>query len=538
MLRKNLVPVMIVVVLSGWTLLYRLGDAHFYNTRNESRRARIAQEMIDTGSALVPRLEGIPILTKPPLFYWAVMLCARGGSITELAARMPSALAGIGIAVLVYLIGCLLYDRRVGLYAAGMLTGMQFFMHYARYAELDSMLAFFVVAAIYCFLKWCRDPEKGLLWFALFFIMMGLGMMTKGPFALTFPLIPAVCHLWACGRLRVLPGKALLVGLGLFFVIVLPWPLVIIQAYPQFPLLVLWETVWRAATGYVHREPLYYYAEELVTAGFPWIFFLPLGVRLALSDRLKPWRESNRFLLLWLIGNLLFRSLLQSKRGYYMFGFIPAVALLTGATWQACWEWLAEKLPRQASIRRWSFAVGAACAGCSFLSGNPFAVNFPETDFPATAPLLLFVGLSIMAVVCARALRPGVGVAPLALVCLVVLMLAAHGLYQTLTVPIRNTEESGKVFYRAAAHIVPADVPLALIGNNENYAFTFYADRPLVTLERDDRLAAFLARDENAYLAMSGRDYARLRPPGWRIVFRTDFAEHGSWDGYVLLHNR
>lgn len=538
MLRKSLVPVGIVIVLSAWTLFYRLGDANLYHIRNEARRARIAQEMLDTGNALIPRLEGVPILTKPPLFYWAAMLCSRDGRVTELSARLPSALAGIGIAILVYLIGCLLFDRRVGFYSAAVLIGTQFFMHYARYAELDGLLALFVTAAVFCFLKGCREPERGTLWFALSCAMMGLGMITKGPFALTFPLIPAVGHLWACGRLRQLFRKPLLVGLLLFFIIVLPWPLVIMRYYPQFPLLVFWETIYRAATGYVHREPFYYYVGELITALFPWIFFLPVGLCLIWSERLKPWKESNRFLLFWFVGNLLFLSLLKSKRGYYMFGFIPAVALLTGATWQACWDWFAEKVPGKASARRLAFAVGAACAAGSFLAGNPFAVNFPEMHFPGGACLLLFAGLGIMAVVCARALMPRVGLAQLALAGIVVLMLAAHGMYQTLAVPIRNAEESGKNFYIAAAHIVPTEVPLALAGGNENYAFTFYARRPLITLKNDEQLKNFLAQDQESYLAMTRREYNKFRPQGWRVAFTTDFAEHRSWGGYVLLHNR
>ena len=93
------------MVLSGWALLYHLGAPNFYDLRDESRRARIAQEMLDTGNWIVPQLEGRPTLTKPPFYYWAVMLCSPTGVVTEASARLPSALAGIGTVVFTFLLG-------------------------------------------------------------------------------------------------------------------------------------------------------------------------------------------------------------------------------------------------------------------------------------------------------------------------------------------------------------------------------------------------------------------------------------------------
>ncbi len=72
MQKSHLLSIIILLVLSIWTFFYRLGEPNFYHTRIESRRARIAQEMLDTGNFVVPQLEGKVILTKPPLFYWAV----------------------------------------------------------------------------------------------------------------------------------------------------------------------------------------------------------------------------------------------------------------------------------------------------------------------------------------------------------------------------------------------------------------------------------------------------------------------------------
>ena len=93
---KNCFVFTILIALSLWTLFYRLGEPNFYDLRMETRRARIAQEMIETGNRLIPKLEGETILTKPPLYYWAVAFLSFKNGVTEFTARVPSAVAGLG----------------------------------------------------------------------------------------------------------------------------------------------------------------------------------------------------------------------------------------------------------------------------------------------------------------------------------------------------------------------------------------------------------------------------------------------------------
>src|SRR5439155_947033 len=72
-----------------------------------------------TGLVLL-HLNGKPNDQKPPLYYWAAALFgAPGGRVTETAARLPSALAGIGCVWLVLQIGTLLFSRRAALDSSG-----------------------------------------------------------------------------------------------------------------------------------------------------------------------------------------------------------------------------------------------------------------------------------------------------------------------------------------------------------------------------------------------------------------------------------
>ncbi|MEI6128387.1 MAG: phospholipid carrier-dependent glycosyltransferase [Pseudomonadota bacterium] len=219
MVRHTSTLTVILAALSLWVLMYLLGAPNFYHLRNESRRAEIAREMLQTGNWLIPQLEEETILTKPPIFYWSVAICSLTTGVTELTARIPSAIAGLGIVVFTLLLGALLFNTEAGFISAFALLATNFFMHQARYAELECMLTFFVTAALYFFVKGYKNPGRATLWYCLFFTMMGLGMMTKGPFAVTFPLIPIIGYLVLNGEKKILLRKSFLSGLFFFFIL-------------------------------------------------------------------------------------------------------------------------------------------------------------------------------------------------------------------------------------------------------------------------------------------------------------------------------
>jgi len=250
-------------------------------------------------------------------------------------------------------------------------------------------------------------------------------------------------------------------------------------------------------------------------------------------------RKETAFLLLWFLGNLIFLSILKSKRDYYLFPITPGVALLVGATWEPLWRWIEEKsAARRTVIRNAVLIIGSICAGCSFIKGNPFAVNIPEMHSLNTSPLLFFIGLCMIAAACIKILFPSHAVHNIVFAVLCALMFMVHYLYFTYTVPIRNTEDSGKIFYKTAARLVPPQDQLGFVWKNENYTFTFYAERQLTTLKEEEDVEPFMASPEKKYLVMKRRHFNELSPLPWRVVYQNNYAEHDSWEGYVLLCNK
>src|SRR6202049_154810 len=62
---------------------------------DEPRYAWIARAMAETGDWVTPRLYGRPWFEKPPLYYWGAALSFKLFGVSEVAARLPSAISAL-----------------------------------------------------------------------------------------------------------------------------------------------------------------------------------------------------------------------------------------------------------------------------------------------------------------------------------------------------------------------------------------------------------------------------------------------------------
>src|SRR5713226_1112871 len=92
---------------------FRLGGTPLLDP-DEPVYGQIAREMVRTGQWLTPHLGGRPWFDKPPLFYWAEAASMAVFGPTELAVRLPSALAAVLLCLLVFGLGRRLFGRWTG----------------------------------------------------------------------------------------------------------------------------------------------------------------------------------------------------------------------------------------------------------------------------------------------------------------------------------------------------------------------------------------------------------------------------------------
>ncbi len=332
-----------VIVLGG--LAFGL-DSYPLLDPDEGRNAEVAREMAATNDYVLPRLNGLPYLDKPVLYFAAGAAVIEVLGPTELAARLPSLLFTLTTLLVVAWFAARLWGRSAAWTAAIATAATPFTLAYARTVIFDSALTFFVVAALVGFFMATEEDRAGrrpslALWCAAAWVAVALGVLTKGPVALALPLMIAVPYALWRRRLRTLFDP---VGVLLFPAIVLPWVFAVSQDVPGFlGYALVTETARRLTTDELGRTgPIWYFLAIFPAAALPWSIVLAAGwlerrrARGPRRELAAPVGNSDRrlvFLALWILVPLVFFSLSQSKRPQYVLPLVPAAGLLVAALW-------------------------------------------------------------------------------------------------------------------------------------------------------------------------------------------------------------
>lgn len=192
--RPHLLDLLILVAVSALVIFPALGQNRHWASR-EVRHAEIVREMAESGDYLVPKLLGKTYYDKPPVMHAAAAVLTRiVGEPSMILVRMPSAVAGILGVLATYGVGLLLLDRKTALVGTFALLGMPGYSLMARQARPDMILCFSVIVSC---LFLCLGMRKyrcipRMLYFTLAGLLAGLGVVTKGPFGVLFPIFFAI----------------------------------------------------------------------------------------------------------------------------------------------------------------------------------------------------------------------------------------------------------------------------------------------------------------------------------------------------------
>ena len=374
-------PLIATLAAAGVLLGAGLGAIDLW-APDEARYAQVAEELrsFEHGprGLFLLHLGGEPYTQKPPLYYWlAAAFGAPAGRVTEVAARLPSVLAGVACVALTFAFARqLLPASRAAPWLAGMLLLTSFrFAHQARRAQLDVLLTLFETGALYAFWRLETETREDARrrWIALLHAALGAAALTKGPVGWLPLAIAAVYLLWR-GRARDLRALFPLWGLALSVGPALVWITAATAMAPEgfFQAAVLDNLAGRFVSAASHVRPFYYFAYQLPLDFLPWTLLWPLPLAIALRTR----REATglppawAFLLCWVGVPLAFFSLASGKRGLYLLPAFPALALLLAVAVDAATR-EARALPRWLPLVLGLAAAGlAAAAGWVHLQGG------------------------------------------------------------------------------------------------------------------------------------------------------------------------
>jgi 4-amino-4-deoxy-L-arabinose transferase-like glycosyltransferase len=310
---------------------------------DESRFAHQAQSMKESGEWIVPYIGDNKNVDKPPVLFWSVVIASLPfDRVTDTTSRVPSAIAALVVLLLTARLGRRLWGSETVGYGGALvaLTGIEFCQK-AQWCSCDMTMAAFAFTAITLWgeaLFGDPQPEQPVLRISLGWAAVGLGILTKGPVALLWPVFWIVAEAIARRRYRPLARIAWSPGIAIAFLIVGGW-IYGLGARAG------WEFVYEATIHqnlhrYAHAwnsvRPWWFFAYQTPADLLPWAAFLPAAVAIAIrrssSDRDRAGSIAARAAALFAMIGIVFFSGSSGKRGVYVMEAFPAVALLMAAS--------------------------------------------------------------------------------------------------------------------------------------------------------------------------------------------------------------
>ena len=332
------------------------------NNPDEARYAEIPREMLATNDYVTPRLNGVKYFEKPPLVYWLVAGSLKVFGPGEMAARAVPAVFGLLGVVFLYLTARRIHGRETAWWAAVVLaTSLLYFAH-SRILLIDMVVAVLISAVLFCFQLGVREPPGALRRWLFYGLYASAALATLAKGLIGFLLPGAVMFFWLLlfNQWRRLRPLHLPTGLVIFFLIALPWHVLIAQRNPEWAWFYFVNEHWLRFTTSAHGrfQPWWFFLPIVVLGLFPWTGFLCRGVRKAMAGGWPRDAQSadDWFPLLWVGFILFFFSASHSKLIPYVLPIFPPLAWLIG---RAIADLRAKGEP---TAWRWPLGVSASLA--------------------------------------------------------------------------------------------------------------------------------------------------------------------------------
>ncbi len=366
----------IILAVGTLLFLFNLGGRDLWEP-DETRYAVVAREMVQSGNWILPHLNRDIYAEKPPLFFWLVNLSTfLGGANSELANRLPSALAGLITLFVTFLLGERLFHPRVGFLSAMVLATSILFLQISRWMMLDSLFTLLFLFTIFYFFQGFENEARRRRYYLFAGLFMGLGVLTKGPVAY-LPVPIFIIFGLSQRSVKAFWNTHLLWGILLSLLVVFLWlvPACWVGGEEYTKRILFGQTVGRlmGSEKYFHREPIFFYLIRFPLDFFPWIVLLPSALILGFRNK-ENVRKEFLFLVIWFLVIFFFFTLSKGKKDNYLLPLHPATAMLIGILWDS---------EIRSSKRSWGPTTGLVVLTFLFLSGFLlFVTGIPEKLYP------------------------------------------------------------------------------------------------------------------------------------------------------------
>jgi len=315
----------------GWFAL--LAKRPLYEP-DEGRYAEIPREMLHGGDWVIPHLNGLAYIEKPPLQYWISALALRFFGENEAAARLCTGLAGYVAFALVFFMAYRLWGFRAGVKAALLTAASSLFFLLGHQLTLDMTLTCCLLGALACFmeaqLRRAQARASG-AWMIGCWAAIALAVLTKGLIGLLIPGVTLLLYALWQRDLGILKALRWSWGLPVFGAIAVPWFFLAARANADFlRFFFIREHFQRFLTPIEHRtEPWWYFAPILILGTLPWVAQAVRALATGWRATAPPGEfDARRLLWIWSVFVLVFFSCSDAKLIPYILPALPTLALV------------------------------------------------------------------------------------------------------------------------------------------------------------------------------------------------------------------
>ena len=140
--RKRII--LLLFLCYAFVAVVRLTAPFDIDNRDQAKQGLYVLDVVQRGSFILPFERGNPS-RKPPLYNWVgAGLSVVLGGVTDFTIKLPTALSGLGVVIVTYLIAELLFSIEIGLFAGLVLILSYHFADLSFLARTDMMQCFFI----------------------------------------------------------------------------------------------------------------------------------------------------------------------------------------------------------------------------------------------------------------------------------------------------------------------------------------------------------------------------------------------------------
>ncbi|HLP90806.1 MAG TPA: glycosyltransferase family 39 protein [Nostocaceae cyanobacterium] len=288
---------------------------------DEALYAWRSRQMVDSGDWVAPWGNAHH---KTPGFYWLMAIYFQLFGISDIVARIPSLIAGIGNVFVIYEVGKILLGQRLAYLSVAILSVEFLWLQYCRLSTPDLTTILLIFTAILALLKIEINPKYRHVLGFITGLCFGLGFTLRS-FKIFLPAVALLPYLIKeHHRHHHLKNPLLYVG---FIVGVIPTFVWVWLSWQRFG-----DSSWGELLGFVFRlgskeqsgDGILFYFWNLPLKSFPWFFFSLLGLVILLR---RPIANYQLLLVAFPITLFTELTLFTTRISHYSLGLYPFIAL-------------------------------------------------------------------------------------------------------------------------------------------------------------------------------------------------------------------